>query len=242
MVQVDLEALCALLVQQGVAGDEVKLRAQTLLCALGDGPVAKALTAVNPWRELKWLANQQRPPFLIVKPSELNEKVKQRQGKGSVGQKSHKHAKGKGKGSKPGVVSSLDPTRLRLELGLLQSTDGTPLAQVSLPQVASHVSGVVLTTLALAGPYLRAASIVSTGALAFFLVDTVLPLTSGLRSTVVTLPLICAENSEPLLVEGLLVQLGATPVCRPDSTVGCQVQSYPDLRRQIHGVSGHDCR
>ena len=225
--QVDLEALCALLVQQGVAGDEVKLRAQTLLCALGDGPVAKALTAVNPWRELKWLANQQRPPFLIVKPSELNEKVKQRQGKGSVGQKSHKHAKGKGKGSKPGVVSSLDPTRLRLELGLLQSTDGTPLAQVSLPQVASHVSGVVLTTLALAGPYLRAASIVSTGALAFFLVDTVLPLTSGLRSTVVTLPLICAENSEPLLVEGLLVQLGATPVCRPDSTVGCQVQSIP---------------
>ena len=83
--------------------DEVKLRAQTLLCALGDGPVAKALTAVNPWRELKWLANQQRPPFLIVKPSELNEKVKQRQGKGSVGQKSHKHAKGKGKAQSQGL-------------------------------------------------------------------------------------------------------------------------------------------
>lgn len=93
------------------------------------------------------------------------------------------------------------------------------LSRVSLPQVNAAVSEVVLTTMSLAAPYLQAAKVLSTRALAFFVLDSVQPV-SGVASTFERLPLICVENSEPLLVE-----LGASRVVRPASKVGCEVSS-----------------
>lgn len=213
-----------LLVSHGVAEQEVKTRAQSLVSALGEGDVAVALQSSNVWRELKWRANQLRPPFIIVKPSELQVQIQKRHGAGTVGHKKHKHSKGKGKGTRPAHSPVLDPTRLRIDHGLLQSADGLSLSQVSLPQVGGSVSGVVLTTMALAAPYLQAAKVLSTGALAFFVVDSV-EVPPGLPAVVERLPLVCAENSEPLLVDGLLIQLGVTKVVRPVSVVGCAVNS-----------------
>ena len=151
---------------------------------------------------MKWLANQQSPPFLIVKPSELQAQVQRRQGQGTVGNKKHKSQKGKGKGKQNPALPMLDPTRLRVEHGLLYSETGLPLSQVPLPQVGPNVSGVVLTTMALAAPYVQSGKVVSSGALAFFVVDSV-QVVPGLPSSVERLPLVCAENSEPLLVDGL---------------------------------------
>ena len=221
---VDQVALQELLKSHGVTTDELKVRAQALVSALGDSEIARALQCSNPWKELKWLANQQRPPLQIIKPSELQFQVQKRQGQGTVGHKKHKVPKGKGKSKQVEPSQSLDPTRLRLEHGLLQSDSGQPLSQITLPQVASMVSGVVLTTMALAGPYLQSGKVLSTGALAFFVVDSVQPI-QGLPSGVVRLPLVCAENSEPLLVDGLLIQLGTQQVQRPLAGVGCEVAS-----------------
>ena len=222
--QLDFAALQALLCAHGVANAEVKARSQSLVAALGESDVASAMQASNVWRELKWRANQLRPPFIIVKPSELEAQIQKRQGEGTVGQKRHKRAKGKGKGFSSVPPQVLDPTRLRIEHGLLHSADSQPLSQVMLPQVGPAISGVVLTSLAMALPYVQAAKVVSSGALAFFVIDSV-EVVSGLPSSVERLPLICAENSEPLLVDGLLIQLGASRVVRPDSTVGCSVSS-----------------
>ena len=71
--QVDFVALQELLV--GVSGTEVKQRSQTLVAALHEGDVVQAMQASNAWRELKWRANQLRPPFIIVKPSELQAQI-----------------------------------------------------------------------------------------------------------------------------------------------------------------------
>ena len=191
---VDHGALQDLLVAHGVSGAEAKSRARSLLGVLGEPEVARALQCSNPWKELKWLANQQRPPVQIVKPSELQLQVQKRQGLGTVGNKKHKSQKGKGKGKGSAMIQTLDPTRLRVDHGLLQSQSGQPLSQVTLPQVGSTVSGVVLTTLALAGPYIQSCKVVSTGALAFFVVDSVQPI-SGLTSAVETLPLVCVPRT-----------------------------------------------
>lgn len=222
--QVDFQALQELLVSHGVASAEAKTRAQSLASAVGEGDVVAAMGTSNVWRELKWRANQLRPPFIIVKPSELQAQIQKRNGVGTVGQKKHKQPKGKGKGGNWMQSPVLDPTRLRIEHGLLQSTEGLPLSQVALPQVGTNVQGVVLTTGAMAAPYVQAAKVLSTGALAFFVIDSVQPL-SGIPSEVMRLPLVCVENSEPLLVEGLLIQLGACQVVRPVSKAGCAVNS-----------------
>ena len=217
----DHQALHDLLLSHGVVAGEAKSRAQALVAALGDQEVARDLQCSNPWREMKWLANQQSPPFLIVKPSELQAQVQRRQGQGTVGNKKHKSQKGKGKGKQNPALPMLDPTRLRVEHGLLYSETGLPLSQVPLPQVGPNVSGVVLTTMALAAPYVQSGKVVSSGALAFFVVDS-LQVVPGLPSSVERLPLVCAENSEPLLVDGLLIQLGVSRVQRPSVGEGCQ--------------------
>lgn len=232
MGQVDLPVLQDLLLQHGVDAGEVSNRATSLVAAVGETQVIKAMAAQNPWRELKWCANQLRPPFMIVRPSELHEVVKQRGGKGHVGHKAHKHAKGQSKGvgkTGGGTAPNLDPTRLRLEHGLLHSLDGKPLQQISLPSVGSGVSGVVLTTMSLAEPYLRADRPISTGALGFFLIDTVSIPTTSLSCAVQPLPLVCSENSEPLLVDGVLMQMGAVSVVRPQLKPGSAVSSVSSV-------------
>ena len=220
----DHQDLCDLLSGHGVSVSEVKTRAQNLIGALGESDVTRAMQCSNPWRELKWLANQQRPPFIIVKPSELQAQIQKRQGSGTVGQKKHKAHKGKGKGKPLEAKTTLDPGRLRIDHGLLQSETGHSLSQLNLPQIASHASGVVLTTMAMAAPYLQAGKVLSSGALAFFVVDSV-QVINGFPSAVERLPLVCAENSEPLLVDGLLIQLGALKVQRSVSGVGCEVSA-----------------
>ena len=58
--------------------------------ALGEEGDSKALDSDNPWRELKWLGNQVRPPFMLIKPSELQAQMGKRAKDKPVGQKKHK--------------------------------------------------------------------------------------------------------------------------------------------------------
>ena len=217
--------LAQLLVQHGVSESDSLARAALVLKALGEEGVVRALDAGNPWKELKWLANQIRPPYMLIKPSELQAQVEKRAADKPVGNKRHKHPKGKGKGDRPDI--SVDPSLLRLEHGIFQGDDGQPLGQLTLPQVGSTAAGVVVVSASCVEPYLRAPHVLSTGPLAFFVVDSDGVFNTTFPVSAERIPLVCAANSEPLLVDGHLIQLGARKVNRTPVQVGCEVRSIP---------------
>lgn len=214
-----------LLQQHGVAVEEVSDRVAHVKKALGEDIVAKAMTANNPWQELKWHANQLRPPLVLIKPSELQRTIDKRSER-AVGAKKHKHSKGKGKG-KAGPPGALDPTMLRLESGVFQTSTGQSLGQVALSSLSGSVSGVVLTTLSVAKPYMQSGKPLSSGALGFLLLDGQVGVPQGFAAEMVRIPLVCATNSEPLLVDAWLVQMGTVQVERVPAKVEFTVQSVP---------------
>lgn len=223
-----LQRLAEVLVQHGVSVLESQSRASVAMKALGEDEVARALNADNPWRELKWLGNQSRPPFQLIKPSELQAQIDKRSADRPVGNKKHKQgrtAKGKGKGFKP--PAAVDPALLRLEPGIFQSDAGQPLAQIGLAQVGASVSGVVVVSVTVIDPYLKATHPLSSGPLALFVVDAKAEPVTAFPVTQERVPLVCTANSEPLLVDGFLIQLGAVPVCRTPMQQSCAVQSVP---------------
>jgi len=220
--------LADMLVQHGVAAVDSQARAAAAVKALGEDGLCRALDSDNPWRELKWLGNQSRPPFMFIRPSELQAQIDLRAKDKPVGHKKHKvgkHSKGKGKGQAPKV--SVDPTSLRLESGIFQSSDGKPLVQLGLAQVGPTVAGVAVVSVASADPYLKSPHPLSSGSLALFVVDSTVAPQTVLPVSPERVPLVCAVNSEPLLVDGFLVQLGSSPVQRAPLQTGCQVQAIP---------------
>ena len=217
--------LADLLVQHGVPPVEAPGRSAMALKALGESEVSRALDAGNPWRELKWLGNQCRPPFAFIKPSELQAQIDRRTVDKPVGHKKHKHTKTKGKGKGSASPVSVDPAQLRLEPGIFHSESGQPLAQLGLTQVRASASGVVVVSVNAIEPYLKAQHPLSSGPLALFVVDALTAPQTSLPITQERVPLVCAVNSEPLLVDGFLVQLGASPVTRAPLQPNIQVQS-----------------
>ncbi|CAL1157077.1 unnamed protein product, partial [Cladocopium goreaui] len=232
--------LAQLLVQHGVADVDSLARATLVLKALGEEGVTRALDAGNPWKELKWLGNQLRPPYMLIKPSELQAQVEKRAADKPVGNKRHKQPKGKGKGDRPG--NSVDPTLLRLEHGIFQSDEGQLLGQLTLPQVGSSAAGVVVLSANCVEPYLRAPHVVSTGPLAFFVVDSDGVFNTSFPVSAERVPLVCAANSEPLLVDGHLIQLGARKVIRaPAQVVAHPLQHVFGLIPPLQACSDVEC-
>ena len=220
--------LAEMLVLHGVSSHDCQARAQAAVKALGEDGLDRALDSDNPWRELKWLGNQSRPPFMFIKPSELQAQIDLRAKEQPVGHKKHKVAKkskGKGKGSPQQI--SLDPASLRLETGIFQSADGMPLAQLGLSQVGPAVAGVVVVAAASIDPYLKAAHPLSTGPLALFVVDSPSVPATAFPVSPERVPLVCAHNSEPALIDGFLIQIGAFPVRRAPMQPGCEVKTVP---------------
>lgn len=215
-----------LLLQHGVPIGEVPQRVAHIQKTLGDQVIVDAMHAENPWQEIKWHANQQRSPMMLIKPSELQRTIAQRMEK-QVGSKRHKTPKGKGNGKagRSGQPTKLDPNMLRLETGLFQTKDGLPLQQVPLAGWNAEVSGVVLTSLALALPYLQTTQPLSSGALGFLVLDCHEAPPTERVVEAVRVPLVCATNAEPLLADAYLVQFGVIPVVRAPKASDCAIQA-----------------
>ena len=153
-----------LLQEHGVVPNEVSERATMVLSKIGEGKVEAALKSNNPWKDLKWFANACTPQLQLVKPMELQAAVDRRSKKAQpLGDKSQKvKGKGKGRGIAPHTI---DPSGLRLETGLFQCGQGANLAQIDLAHVGPNASGIVLTTLPKALPFLKSGRQVSAGGL-----------------------------------------------------------------------------
>lgn len=208
--------LGAILQEHGVANKDIDDRIQYLIDKLGLKEIEKVMGSPQPWRELKWAANQKVPIVQVIRPSELqavlDQKIKEGKQIGSRQQKVKTKGAGKGKGK----VMELDPLKLRLEKGVFNcGSNNTPLSQLELSQVGATANGIVLCTANMAAPYLRAGRQISAGALALIVISSAesIPVTN-LISEKVRIPVLCSLNSEPLLVEGHLFQLGAYPVHR----------------------------
>ena len=107
--------LVDLLQQHGVPSDMVESRIALMSQALGIGSLQRVLVSTSPWRGLKSLANQNRPPFQLVLAHELAEVVKAKAQQGGQ----QKRKKGTGKGL-PQPPTALDPAKLKLEPGFFR--------------------------------------------------------------------------------------------------------------------------
>ena len=214
----DRSVLANLLKQHGVPEDAIAARIDMLFKKLGREEVLQTATGHQPWRDLKWLANQQIPPLQIIRPLELEQAIAAKsESQQAVGRR---HQKGRGKGAKnrqhkdylPNVV---DPSTLRLEEGTFVLGDGTKLSQMQLTEIGPIATGVVLAKYQDAMPFIMGGKAVSTGGLALVVVDP--PFDSSpdpIIAEKISFPVICAANSEPMIIEAALYQLGHLPVTK----------------------------
>lgn len=213
-------SLQEILVEHGVKACDAEARAKLVVEKLGEKQVLAALKSQASWKELKWYASQCIPMFQIIRPSELNDVIEARAQSGKpIGNRSQKkHGKGQGKGKGKGKSSDrqvVDPKGLRVEEGLFQCGENLAVSQITMQQVGPQASGIVVCTRDEALPFLMTGRINSTGGLALIIVDHVdVPPTTTLLAERVRFPAICLANSEPILVDGLMFQLGAQSVVR----------------------------
>ena len=195
---------------QGVPADQTDLRARSAIRAIGATAILKALTAKNPWRQLKVLGNQVK--FQFVLPSELELKIA-----ATAGQKRVSHNKPGKKPRKtfdPPAPVDLDPSKLVIQPGIFEC-NGQSLRQLQLQQIGPLAEGVILCKALEAEPYLRSGKPVSKGPLALLILHG--PgekWSTTLTQSQVTTPCQCIANQEPLLIDMTMVQIGGGVVTR----------------------------
>ena len=235
-----------LLHSHGVASEDIQARVRIVVDKLGEPTVIQAVSSPQPWKDLKWHANACIPPLMLIQPQELRNAIEQKvSAQGEVGRRGQKKpGKGKGKGKVGISPPTLDPNGLRVETGIFQSGADTPLNQIEPHQLGPDVSGVVLMSMQAAAPYLRSGKQLTTGALGLVLVDCVpSQVQTVLISEQVKFPAKCLANEEPLLIEGVLFQLGAIPVSRTPPQAKCSLVALDScvtrilvFRDQIEGT------
>ena len=207
--------LKALLLEHGVPEAVVDERVQHVIQKVGLPAVASACQSPVPWKELKWAANRAVPMVQLVLPSELQALVSKKGTATQIGNRSQKKSKGKASGKGKAVTDRIDPHTLRVESGIFTCGDNIALQQVELQQIGPTTSGVVLCNVAAALPFLKTGRPVSAGGLALIIVDDLdasFPPTFPVEH--IRLPVICTANSQPLLIDGRMIQLGSQQVVR----------------------------
>ena len=189
------------LIEHGVPAEQALNRAQAAVKAIGGSQILGALASKIPWKSLKTLGNQVKFKFLL--PAELQSKIQNNAG-GSVGK-----PKG-GRKSKTGTTDggiTLDPSKLKLPEGTF-AAGVTMLQQIPLSAVGPIAEGVVLVSQQEAEPYLTQGRRVSNHPLALFVLQSAAEVDTSLAHTALTVPCRCLANNEPILVDGVLCQIG----------------------------------
>ena len=247
-----VQGLAATLRQKGVPAEAASDRAQSAICQLGAAAVQKAMTSAQPWKQLKALANQAKPVFQWILPSELQVHIEARLASGDG--PSHRRAQRKVRSvSGPLAPSSKEvqaprPDQVEVPDGVfIQAKGGETLCALSLLEVGPQAEGVVLVTPAEALPYLALSSPVSKRALALLVLGDIC--VSGATAPVsqVRFQAQCVETSEPMLLTATMIQIGdvwvakavptqVAPLDVVDSTlvrVACFKDQWPGVWRGL---------
>lgn len=199
-----------LVCQHGVASNRAPSVAQHLIQALGTGVVSGILSAPRPWKDLKARASALRPSYQIVLSDELQQQIDRRAAQGKpVGKKENK--KPAKANTKP--VITLASNQVSVPEGIFQQADGEKLKQIGLHQVQQKNRGVIIANVEEAVPFFRLSDSICKEGLALVVLDVNDPRLPP-RHTKVTFPAICAETSEPMIIQGAMFQLGAMEVSR----------------------------
>ena len=200
-----------LLLQHGVNPSQVESRMQLVCRTIGTFEVQDAMTSGNPWRSLKTLANQHKPPLKIVLAEELAAVVKARSAKGDIPSR-RRQGKAGGKGA-PARPPLLDPCKLEVDFGAFVANDH-PLAQLDLQHLGPLAEGIVVTTIHGIEAHLKVGRPISENGLAALVLNVDdSDLSTSLEWSQVRSVLRCKANCQPVLVSAHLIQLGRVCVC-----------------------------
>ena len=215
-----------LLTQHGVPSDVLDQRLHLTIQAIGVGPLQKCLTGSAPWRSLKALANQCTPMHQLVLPDELQSVVAAKAKAGeSVRRSKGRQAIPKGVPAKP---PQLDPSKLTFDDGAFVSDTGAHLQAIQVSQLGPFAEGVALASLADVEPFLRSGQVVSSNCLGVFLLNVdESQLVTKLIWAQTRVALRCIANGEPMLLNGILIQMGKKHVVQARTKHVVEVQSLP---------------
>ena len=224
-----------LLLARGVNPNAVDERTQAVIERLGRQPLARALRAHEPWKEIKQLANYQTPKLQLVLPSEMQVMIENRvkQGK-EFGSKRNK-AKGDKNTKKPIAIQADD---VSIPEGIFCDCNGQKLSQIAIGQIGPESSGVVVTQATNALPYLRTGKPFSKAALAFIVINHHQdPLIQDVGETI-RFPAKCERTGEAILLAAKIIQMGAVNVIRVTPTSHTKVDEVQN--RVVRTVSYRD--
>ena len=173
------------------------MRAKLIVQALGKSEVQQAVLGVSPWKFLKALANLLTPPLQLVLPDE--------QAQQSNTNPASKPKKTDGKKNLPSRPAELDPTKLTIEHGAFCVGNDEPVGQVPFSQIGPLA---VLSTMAEELPVLHAGKLLTNHGLALLVLNPPLDFQTSLDWATIRFATRCNMNQEPMLVSGVLVQLG----------------------------------
>ena len=204
-----VQSLQDLLEKHGVATNRSHQCAESLIQQVGAQQIANILGGANAWRDLKACASQLKPPFQIVLASELQAQIQARAAtQKQFGRKSNKIKHG----STAGKPVRVKPDQVILPEGIFHA-DQQPLSQISVSAVGRDRTGIALVSIDEALPFFTLTNPIAQGGLALIVLDHQddrLP--PGLEK--VKFPAQFRSTDEPLLITGVLVQLGQVAVCR----------------------------
>ena len=204
--QADVIGLTSELLQtHGVPAGQAMLRAKLVVQSLGKLEVQKAVLGIAPWKSLKVLANMQTPPLQMVLPDEQAQHGAAKQ-----------PLKGGGKPKKPPQTkkvmpsrpADLDPSKLQLEPGAFCVGQDEPVCQIPFENFGPLAVGVALATYQDALPFLQAGQLLTNHGLALLVLNPPGDVSTALIWSTVRFAARCSMNQEPMIVSGLLVQLG----------------------------------
>jgi len=212
--------LCAELSKHGIPEHMIEERAHAAIKVLGSEQLLAALNHRQPWRQLKALGNNSK--FQFVLPSELAKAIET--------QKGRPVAKGKGKGKAKPIPTpvDLDPAKLQVLEGTFRFQDRV-LPQLTTQQIGPLSSGVILMSHQDAEPYLKSGKLVSQEPLALIVLHRAdKPVQTMLPHALISVPCRCMIDSEPVLIDAVLVQVGTGLV---EKTVGTSLLTVdtPDV-------------
>ena len=203
------DQLHQLLSDRGVPKDALAERVQAAVHKLGAGPIAKALSADNPWQALKSAGSSPGALFRWVQVDELKAHA---QAKAAL-QFGTAIGNAKARKQKPGrskqPVLNIDPLALQLASGSFLAADGSPLAQLGFDEVGPQARGVAFCTAQQMLPFVSDFRVLSVDALAL-LSTAPLPTEAcvGAPACPTRFPVIYAPTQEAVLISGTLLQLG----------------------------------
>ena len=202
----DVVALTASLLQvHGVPPAQTQARAKLVIQSLGKTEVQKAVTGVAPWKSLKALANLQSPPLQLVLPDEVAQK-------GMMKHSAKSAAQAKPRKPLPARPVDLDPAKLLLDAGAFCCGEDQPLNQIPFGSLGPLARGVALASFAEAVPFLQSGKLLTHQGLAMLVIQPPAEVETALQWSTIRFAVRCSVNQEPMLLSGLLVQLGQQPV------------------------------